>query len=795
MFSNYLLIAWRNLLKNKVFSLINIFGLAVSLAVCTLILLYVHNELTYDSYHSNADRIMRLTTTISSPGSSQLMVISGEGAGPLLKDELPEVQDFVRLTPDFGAKTVIVGDKIMKEKYILGADPQVFQVFSYQLLEGDPATALSDARSIVLTESMARKYFGRKSAMGMELTIYGKVFIVTGIMDDLPANVDTKVNALTGYTAVEGRELLKFAYVTYILLKEGVDHAAFSAKLEEFTAKHYHPFSSDQFRVDLAAQPLEDVHFTGGYYLDTPKGNARYPWIFLLVALLLFILALFNFINLSSIRMLERCREVGIRKTIGARRSQLIIQFLTESILLLAIAMTLAFTLLQLSLDTFNQLLEKDFSLTDRSAFSLAVMGIGCLGALVGFSCILPARRIVSLPASAIMKGNFKGLPKRFNLRKVLIVAQFAISGFMVAGISTIAVQMNFIRHKEMGFHKENILVVDFPDNVSGSTAASFKNEILSLTGVLNASLVGPGAVPGSSATKGHLTVLDEGREDEYWMNFISVDEEFLELMGIALNRGRSFNELTVDEKRKMVIVNEAFVQQAGLQDPVGTEVQLYEKGQIAGVINSYHYTSIHNMVEPLAIDLIRPKLTEDVESQSRGINIATLLVKLDPIVQPVVEETYRRFFPNVPMEHYYLDQALADLYGSEAVLMQLFSWFTGLAILVACLGLFGLSGHIIHARTKEIGIRKVLGAGTASIIRLLTSEFIRLVLIAQVVAVPLAVWAAERWLDSYAYRIELQWWLFGASALTVLVVAVFTVAVKSMRAAHANPVEALRTE
>ncbi len=800
MLSNYLLIAWRNLLKNKIFSLINVFGLAVSLAVCALILLYVHSEFSYDSYHRNSDRIVRITSVFGTPEGSQKMAISGEGVGPLLKEELPEVEAFVRFSPNTGPKKVKVGDQqIAKQENVLSVDPHVFDVFSYRLTEGDAATALADAHNVVLTQSTAEKYFGTQSPMGKEIVIEGERYLVSGVMEDLPENVDTKINALLPSSIDEHKSLMKFAHVTYALLKPGTNLAEFAAKLHDFGRRHYQPVTGEQFSVNLELQPLAGLHFASGYFMDTPKGNPVFSWIFALSGALLFCMALFNFINLSAIRMLERGREVGIRKTIGARKSQLIWQFIAESLLLVAITMVLAFTFLQLALVPFNSLLGKAFSLTDSGTLWLVVTGLGTLGTVVALACYLPAVKLTSMPTAAVLKGKLLVSRQRFGLRKILTVLQFVISGLMVTGVTVIYLQLNFIQNKELGFHASNVLVLDLPSGDAPSKAFDLKSEMLAVSGVTHASLAGYGAVPGAEAPQGHLNVTEGGRNDEYWVNFISVDEDFFQLMDIKMKDGRSFADLTAAEKESMLLVNESFAKAAGLTNPVGAAVTSPilpgGEGKLAGVIANYHFASIHNLIEPLAIDYMDAPAQSGEMSEGGGASAATLFLRLDPTRVHEVEKLYSSFYPNDPIEYRFLDQTVADLYQAENTVMRLFSYLTAIALMVASLGLFALSGYLMKVRTKEIGIRKVLGASMRSLLVLLISEFVLLVLVAQVVALPLAAWAAERWLDGYAYRIELQWWLFAASALTVLVVAVVTVAVKSMRAAHANPVEALRTE
>lgn len=797
MLSNYLLIAWRNLLKNKVFSLINVSGLAISLSVSVLIFLYVRSELTYDSYHRRSDRIVRITSIFGTPEGSRNMVITGEGIGPLLQAEFPEVEEFVRFSPSVGSVKVSINGMLANEANFLRVDPQVFKVFSFKLIEGDAATCLQYPSSIVLTQATAQKYFGSVPPVGKEIMIDGERRIVTGLIENLPANVDTKVSALLPASTDESNSLMKFAHVTYVLLKEGSDFGVFESKLKDFANRHYDQIQGEQFQVDLSMQRLADIHFVSGYFMDTPKGNKSYPLIFSLAGFLLFCLALFNFINLSAIRLLERAREVGIRKAIGARTEQLIFQFVTETLLLVLITVVLAVTLVQLTLQPFNGLLGSDFSLRDMETLSIVLSVIVILGTIVALTSYLPVTRLSSLPTADVLKGKFQSPHKRFNLRKALILLQFVISGFMVSSTFIIYLQMNFIHDNELGFLKENVLAVDLPEQGSRS-AYSFKAEVLSLSGT-KASLVGHGAVPGTEASQGSVIITEDGRKDEYWLNHISVDEDFFGVMGITLKDGVSFSELRESEQQNRVLVNESFVYTTGLEDPIGATLDCVVlpggSGKVGGVVNNYHYGSIHNLIEPLIIDYIDNAKWELAAESDTEMPGRSLLIKMEPSQLPQIEALYYKFYPNEPMQRQFLEESIADMYSSESKLMSLVSYMTFISITIACLGLFGLSGYIIQLKTTEIGIRKVLGASLLSLIRLLSREFIVLVVVAQVIALPFAVLANQTWLQNYAYRIELSWWHFGFSALLLMATAGGTVTIKSMRAARANPVDALRDE
>ena len=800
MLQNYFLIAWRNLLKNKTFSLINIFGLAVSLATCVLILLYVHSELTYDSYHERSDRIVRVTSIFNTPEGAERAVYSGQGVGPVMKEELPEVQEFVRVSGTIRERFYFKrGDEFLREENIVVADPQVFDVFTFHLTEGDLEDPLRELNTVVLNKTLANKYFGAEYPIGKVIEINDQTYTVTAVMEDLPPNVDLPIRALIREGRADGRNFLMIGFTTYLLLGEQVDKQAFEEKVKQFANKHYTEAKEngdmEGVSIDLEAQRLTDLHFTHGIQADNPKGNKAYPVVFAISGAMLFFLALFNYINLTTIRTLERAREVGIRKTIGATRYQLVFQFLTEASLIVGVSSLLGYTLVQLGLYPLNSILGKDFTFTDQVTFYLTITALGSLAFMVVASSVYPAMLLSKRTTVDVMKGGIGISGNRFSLRKGLVILQFTISSVLMCGMVAIYLQLDFLHNKDLGFNQEGVMVVEMPRSRELQTRGpALKTDLLAISGVEKVSLADFGASPGSFMPQGNVVVLEGGRNDEYWLNIIKVDEDYLDLMGIKMKQGAGFNGNNNNSKPTGVVVNESFAVATGLaDDPIGADLGSFlfpgGKDKIVGVLENYHYTSMHNSIDPIVMYWLGS--TGSDEQFTTDI----VLIKSKADMRDQVAGVWRQHFPNEPMEYHYLNERMESLYKTEESAMSLFSYLTILSLAVAGLGLFGLSGFLIQLRSKEIGVRKVLGATVNSLLRLLTKEFVVLVLVAQVIAVPLAVWAVQKWLEGFAYRANVTWWQFGLAVTFVVLIALATVAVKSIKAAAANPVDSLRTE
>ncbi|MEQ9102509.1 MAG: FtsX-like permease family protein [Imperialibacter sp.] len=800
MLKNYLLIAWRSLLKNKTFSLINIFGLAVSLAACVLILLYVHSELTFDAYHEKADRIVRVTSIFETPEGTQRAVYSGQGVGPVMKEELPEVKEFVRVSGTIRERFYFKrNEELIREENIIVTDPQVFDVFTFHLIQGDQEDPLRELNTVVLDQSLANKYFESTSPIGKTIEINGQDYQVTAVMADLPSNVDLPIRALIRDGRPDRKDFLMIGFTTYVLLGEHVDRPAFEEKVKQFASKHYAESKEggemEGMSISLETQRLRDLHFTEGIQADTAKGNKAYPIIFALSGAMLFFLALFNYVNLTTIRTLERAREVGIRKTIGATRNQLIFQFVTEAWLIVSVSGLLAYTLVQVGLYPLNSILGKDFTFTDQVTFYLTVTALGSLALLVVASSVYPAILLSKRPTVDVIKGKLGVSPRRFSLRKVLVVLQFTISSVLMCGMVAIYLQLDFLHNKDVGFNQEGIMVLEMPRNRKLQTAGpALKHDLMNMAGVEKVSLADFGASPGSFMPQGNVTVLEGGREDEYWLNIIRVDEDYFDLMGMKMKSGEGFIANDGSSKLRGVVVNESFTRTAGVSDdPIGADLGSFllddGKDEITGVLEDYHYNSMHNPIDPIVMYWLgNTKPDEQFETD-------IVLIKSQTDMRGQVAEIWKKLFPSEPMEYHYLDKRMESLYKTEESAMSLFSYLTILSLAVAGLGLFGLSGFLIQLRTKEIGIRKVLGATVSSLLRLLTTEFVVLVLVAQVIAVPLAVWSVRAWLEGFAYRANVAWWQFGLALTFVVLIAVTTVAAESIRAARANPVDSLRTE
>ncbi|MEM8599547.1 MAG: ABC transporter permease [Bacteroidota bacterium] len=799
---HYLLVALRTLRKERGYAVLNVVGLAIGLACCVLIGLYIEDERSYDRHHERADRIARVTLQTTDDGRHWAPV--GPPLGPALVEAVPEVDAVTRFYPVGDAQTVIVGGERFEAGGGVYADSTLFQVFTHPLLQGDPSQALAQPRTVVLTETFARTLFGDADPMGQTLGWPGgDDLTVTGVIADLPATThlafDYVISMATFY-GDRGPELDQAftwsAFYTYLLLAPGVEPETVAAKLPGFVDAVYGAVSNEPAStlITLPLQPLADIHLHSALEKEyAPNGDALYVTVFLLVALFVLVLAIVNFVNLTTARSASRMREVGVRKALGSTRAQLARQFLGEAVLISLAALAVAFLLISLALPVLNGLTGKAFTMAVVSTPGV-ISGLGGLaiatGLLAGW---YPAWHLSSFRPTRALWGTASGREAN-RLRRSLVVVQFALSIFMLVGTVTVFHQLQHVRTKALGFDKERVAEVSLSGSAAyfaGRDLDGFMQRVEQHASVERASM---GVVaPGSRYPVDYVRRDAALPDDAVGVRLAwGVDAGYAETLGLSLVAGRDFSSGSIDgtapTDTTAWLLNEAAVRAFGLDDPIG-EVLVWDSHQysapIVGVVQDFHFASLHGEIEPLLIPL-RPGMG------------STLLVRVQddiPAALGHVRAQLDALVSGTPFTYRFLDDTFDQLYRQEEQLSQVFALFAGLAIVIACLGLFGLAAYTAERRRKEIGVRKVLGASVSSVVALLTSEFAHLVAVAFVVATPLAWWTMQRWLDHFAYRIDLGPSPFLLAGGLAAAVALLTVSVHAVRAATADPVRSLRHE
>ncbi|NUO80660.1 ABC transporter permease [candidate division KSB1 bacterium] len=806
MFRNYLKIALRNLLRHKGYSLINILGLAVGMASCILILLYVHDELSYDQYHENADRVYRVTREwFNSDGTSSLHL--GHVAppiGPLLKNDFPEIVQMARLYSG-GTPLLRHGDKIFQENRFFFADPNIFEIFTLPLLKGDPKIALADPNGVVLTPALARKYFGDAEPLGQVLNLDGRADLkVTAILQEVPANSHFHCDFLGSMKLLEqvfGESEFKNwssnNYATYLLFPKNYQIENFKKAVPDFIGRH-HPEGKEAIpKTTLHLQRLTDIHLRS--QLDSEieaNGNIVYVYIFSAIAFFLLVIACINFMNLATARSANRAKEVGLRKVVGAERSQLIRQFLGETIVMALLALVLAVVLVEVALPKFNAFAAKALTLRSQSMlFVLAsLLGVTLFVGIVAGS--YPAFFLSHFQPMAVLKGQRIG-STRSRFRSLLVVFQFAISIILIVGMGIVYNQLEYCRNKNLGLNKEHIVVL--PVNSGEEIARRYpdmRNQLLQHPRI--ASVAASKRVPSGrllDAAGGKLLDGEKSTPLEFRIANVCVDHNFIPTYGIQMAAGRNFSMEFPTDATEALILNETAVKKIGWASPEVAVDQPFEygsrRGRIIGVVKDFHYESLHQPITPIVMYLA-PQNFNSVSVKIRADRPEDIAATLE-----FLKQKWQEYRPNFPFQYSFIDERYERLYQSEHRLGQIFGTFSALAVFIACLGLFGLASYTAEQRTKEIGVRKVLGASLGNIVLLLSKEFARLVAVATLVSWPIAYYAMSRWLQEFAYRINInqQGGTFLLAAALALVIAWMTVAYQSLRAAQTNPVEALRCE
>jgi len=801
MIKNYLLIAFRNLSKNKGFSFINIFGLAIGMAACLLLLQYVTFELSFDKFHTKGDRIYRINQDRYDNGKLSTRWAGGAFApGSEFKAQLPEIEDFVKMVP---AGQVLVNYKnqkiVIKDQYDYFISGSFFNIFSYPLLSGDPKTALKEPNTVVISETIAQKLFHNSNPVGQTLVMNNdKPIKITGVMKDMPANTHMKLDFLQSYTTLVknyapdiDNRWYNDGCTTYLLLRKGVDPRKLEAKFLPIVKKAYEPMKNASAIYTL--QPVQSIHLYSNRMFELqPNSDGNSVYLLLGVAIFVIVIAWINYINLATARGIGRAKEVGVRKTLGSDKGQLITQFMFEAGLLNLMSLVLAFILIGIFLPIFGSLSGTNisFSLFGHLSFWLSVIGMLLVGTF--FSGFYPAIVLSSFRPVEVMKGKLSASPRGIVLRKGMVVFQFAASIFLLVGSLTVFKQIEYMQKQNLGINIDQTLVIKAPLAKIDSfyrTMKNFKDESLKLANVksITASTAVPGEPIGWNAGGIKLVGADQSTAKQY--RVVGADFDYLDAFSFRLLAGRKISKNFPTDTGSVVLSKKA-AEQLGYDKPadaINKRMDFWGKVYtVVGVVDNYHQQSLRDAYDAIIFRCI-PDVRGDVSVKIGAANLQQTIESL--------RNNWKRFFPEDQFDYFFLDTHFNEQYHADKQFGQVFAVFTGIGILVACLGLFGLVSYTIVQRTKEIGIRKVLGATVNNILRLLYQDFAVLIVIAFVVSMPLAWYAVHKWLQTYAFRIDINVLFFIIPFLAVVAIAFTTVSYLSVKAALMNPVKSLKTE
>jgi putative ABC transport system permease protein len=800
MFKNYFKVAFRSIRKNKLYSFVNIIGLTAGITGCILIGLYVWNELSYDKFHKNGDRIARVTMEYSASGTVNKVAVTGTKIGPQMKRTFPQVEAFTRIIKY--ARSVANGTKVFEEKNVLYADADFFTMFSFNMNSGNAATALAAPNKIVLTTKTAEKYFGNENPIGKTLRINdGQDFEVTGVTADVPLNSQLQYDMVVSFSSLgvsRTEEWWSANYITYVLLNDGKQIDKLGNQLAQYMQK----VSKEELRFPAEGnnylayhlEPLKKVHLYSSLDGLEPNGNITYIYVLSIIAIMILLIACVNYTNLATAQSVGRSTEIGVRKVLGAGQKQLLKQFLGESFIITLFALLLGIVVSIALLPVFNSITGKIF--TPSLLFSpVPLLSLLILAVLISFIAgAYPAFVLSNTGLVSILKSGLRVSSSGGGLRKSLIVFQFVISVFLVIATIVVLRQVSFIQHKQMGYDREQVLVLPVDSKMKAiyepfKKALAINPNVVSVTGAYeDPTFVGWG--DGITADDG------KGKKD-LSVTAMPVDLDFIKTMGMQLVSGRDFIKADFAQQdtsneyknyRSSYILNEKAARELGWtpEEAIGKTVSRGTPGAVTGVVKDFHFESLHNPIGPMVIFL-----------DTTMVRQLFVKVKAEKITATIgsIEKTWKERIAYRPFDYHFLDEDFNTLYQSEQRTAKLFALFSGLAIALACLGLFALAAFTTVQRTKEIGIRKILGADTGSITLLVAKQFILLVLTGIIIASPLAWWAGNKWLQDFAYRINISWWMFAVAGFSAILIALVTVSYHAIRASMANPVKSLRTE
>jgi putative ABC transport system permease protein len=803
------MVAWRNLKKNKVYSFLNIAGLAIGLASFLLIALYIMDEVSYDRYNLNADRIYRINSDIKLGGGELHMPVTSDMMGQLLIKDDPSIEQYTRIYNSSGSKMIKKDKVFIIENRVAHVDSTFFDVFTLPAISGNTHTALNEPNTVVITESSAKKYFGTTDVLGKTIETNDEKtpdYKITAVIKDIPTNSHFHFDFLfsmknAGY---EWGQMTSHNFHTYLLLKKGADYKQVQKNFDQYIYKYVLPSirkfikisSMDDFKkagnqLEYSLIPLTKIHLHSDRSFElSATGNIQYVYIFGAVALFILLIACINFMNLTTARSAGRAKEVGIRKVLGTERRFLIFQFLTESTLMVIFSLILAIVLAYLVLPLFNQVSNK--TLTLGGLFSPYILPLLlALPLVVGLLAgSYPAFYLSSFRPIEVLKGKLKISGGSVSLRSVLVVFQFATSVVLIVSTLVIYKQLNYIQTRDLGYSKDQVLTIENTYTL-GDQDLAFKNSVLQMTGVQSGTL--SSFLPVSNSSRNDNTFFKEATMDinsSIDMQTWRIDYDYMKTLGIKILRGRNFSP-DYGSDSSAVVINETTAQFLHYADPIGQKIYTSDDPgkiksyTIIGVVKNFNFESLKQGIGPLSFFL--GKRSGMASFKVNTTNVTALVSK--------IETLWKQMSPGMPFNYSFLDESFNEMYQSENRVGKIAILFSTLAILIACMGLFGLATFIAEQRTKEIGIRKVLGASVQGIVALLSKEFLKLVIIAFIIAAPVSVWMMNRWLNDFTYRIPLEWWIVGIAGLMAMLIAVLTVSFQAIRAAVANPVTSLKNE
>lgn len=811
MIKNYFKIALRNLWKHKGFTALNVIGLSLGLGCFLIIAMYVTDELSYDRYNEKADRIYRVNSDIRFGGTDLNMAISSDPMGETLKQDYPEVENYVRFYNSHGPKLIKKGDEFINEAKIVHADSTLFDVFTLKVIVGDSKKALTEPNSVVITESAAKRYFdSANKAIGQTLETNENtktLYKVTAVIEDIPKNSHFNFEFFFSMANVNYQfgSYLSHNFYTYITLRPGTDYKAFNKNFKGYIDKYVLP-QAQQFmqvksmedfekagnKLEYSLIPITDIHLKSSRGLELGvNGNIQYVYVFSAAALFILLIACINFMNLTTARSSGRAKEVGIRKVLGSEKKSLVWQFLTESTLIAFIALLCAIGFARLSLGWFNGIADKDMVISTlfQSQFLIFLLVMPFIvGILAG---IYPAFFLSAFQPITVLKGNISKGHKKNNLRSFLVIFQFSTSIILIIGTIVIYSQLNHIQSSKVGFNKDHVLVVE-NSGLSNQSRESLKSEIEQLNDVKTASF--GGYLPVGDSSRSDTTFSTEAVMTEsngFNMQIWNVDYNYIPTMGMEIIEGRNFSRSFGSDSLAMII-NETAAKSIGVENPIGKKIytsfgpnEPTSPYTIIGVVKNFNFESLRKNVAPLCMVLGNNSWESIYRFNTKDVSGLV----------SIIENKYKAMAPGMPFNYHFLDDSFDNMYRQEQRIGKVALTFSFLAIIIACLGLFGLATYIAEQRTKEIGIRKVLGASVANIVGMLSKDFIKLVLISFVIATPIAWFFMNKWLQDFAYRIDLSWWIFALTGITALIIALITLSFQAIKAAISNPVESIRTE
>ncbi|GAB3025472.1 ABC transporter permease [Spirosoma pulveris] len=812
MLTNYIKIAWRNLVRNKAFSAINIAGLAIGLATCLLISLFILDELSYDRFNEKADRIVRVVFRGSSAGGKMNEAHVMPPTAQTLKADYPEVADATRLRMA-GAPVITVNNRTFRDAATAFVDSNFFQVFTLPLQQGDARTALTRPNTAVISQTLARNYFGNQNPIGKIITMksWKATYQVTGVIDPIPTNSHFQADlflSMASLPEANGNSWMTSEFFTYLVLLKGYDYKQLEAKLPQVVEKYMGPqlqkamgMTLSQFRqkgndIGLYLQPLTDIHLHSDFAYDlSPSGNIQYVYISGAIALFILLIACINFMNLSTAGASKRAKEVGIRKVLGSVKQALTTQFLVESLLLTAVALLLAIGLVYLALPAFNELAEKNLTL-NFTASPWLLPGLLLFGLAVGLLAgSYPAFFLSSFKPISVLKGTrFTGSRNSISLRSGLVVVQFFISITLIVSTTVVYRQLSYIQNKKLGYDKEQVLVL--PETwLLGKNEEAFRNQLMQDSRVVNVST--SGYLPAGPGNNNNFFVYPESNRNGDPVPQIvktlryDVDYNYIPTLGIQLATGRNFSK-TYGTDSTGIILNETAARTLGwAKNALGHSLSRADRDgkvmtyRVIGVVKDFHFKSLHEPITPLVMVL----------GSNSGTVIAKVKTKDISGLLASLKTQWNQFTTDAPFNYAFLDERFNATYRAEQKTGLILGIFAGLTIFVACLGLFGLATFMAEQRTKEIGVRKVLGASVVGIVSLLSKDFLKLVGIALLLAVPVSWWVMTKWLQDFAYKIDIDWWIFALAGVLAVFITLLTVSFQSVKAALVNPVKSLKSE